>query len=76
MVKNTYETIKEARESGHFMNLVNKGVVSYTPLAHLEIYECFKSHEDKGVTRAVLITSIEMNISESRVWDIKRFMES
>lgn len=84
MVKETtYDIINEGIENGYLSKLVNSGLISYTPIAHKEIYEMvLKEREmlkkegwENVNTQSVHNVSVNRGISSKNVWEILKKME-
>ena len=76
--KTTYEVLQEMEEIGILTDAIRKEVVPITAAFHKFVYETFLKYSktEKSKSQAVLITSIESQLSERSVWYIIKKMET
>ena len=76
--KTTYDVLQEMEESGILTDAIRKEVVPITAAFHKFVYETFLKYSktEKSKSQAVLITSIESQLSERSVWYIIKKMET
>lgn len=80
-METTYNVIQEGQKSGYLKKLIEKGLISYAPIAHLEIYEAYLVEKDRcekegyNTSQAVHNTAVKMSCSEASVWRVKKKME-
>lgn len=76
--KTTYDVLQEMEEIGILTDAIRKEVVPITSAFHKLVYETFLKYSktEKSKSQAVLITSIESQLSERSVWYIIKKMET
>lgn len=84
VTETTYQVIIEGQKSGYLKKLMDKGILSFTPVVHKDIYEhllkevenCERDRVPSPISQAVHNTSAHFGIAESSVWRLKKSMES
>ena len=78
----TYDILIECEQNGSLEKLRAKGIISFKPIIHKEIYERLileireNQHLSSPINQAVHNTSVFFDMSESSIWKLKKSMES
>ncbi len=75
--KTTYSVLSEMEDLGILTDAIRKEIVPITSAFHKMVYEIYlKYAKTESKSKAVIIASIESQLSERSVWYIIKKMES